>query len=223
MRIIYKGGSAEITEKKSRFIATVRPVHSEEEAAAFLAQMRKEYWDARHNCQAFLIDGPPDLMRCSDDGEPQGTAGKPMLSVLQGEGLHDVCVVVTRYFGGVLLGTGPLARAYARAVSEGLKACCIADRIDGFALRVQTDYNGLGKIQYILGKRELPVTDTSYGENVELQTLVSAQELEALKKEIVEKTGAKARFVREEKAAYAIIDGKAVLFDREGRSIQTDG
>lgn len=211
MKILYEGGSAEITEKKSRFIATVRPVHSEEEAAVFLAEMRKKYWDARHNCSAFVVGDRMQLQRCSDDGEPQGTAGKPMLAVLLGEDVHDVCVIVTRYFGGVLLGTGGLVRAYSKAAQEGLKAGRIIDRIEGSVLRIGTDYNGVGKIQYLLGKRELPITDSVYADSVELETMVPAGELKALKDEITEKTGAKAQFLLEKPASYAIIDGKAVL------------
>lgn len=211
MKILYEGGSAEITEKKSRFIATVRPVHSEEEAAVFLGEMRKKYWDARHNCSAFVVGDRMQLQRCSDDGEPQGTAGKPMLAVLLGEDVHDVCVIVTRYFGGVLLGTGGLVRAYSKAAQEGLKASRIIDRIEGSVLRIGTDYNGVGKIQYLLGKRELPITDSVYADSVELETMVPAGELKALKDEITEKTGAKAQFLLEKPASYAIIDGKAVL------------
>lgn len=104
-KVVYQGGSGEIEEKKSRFIATVRPVESEEEAAAFIAEMKKKYWDARHNCSAFVIGRNQELTRCSDDGEPSGTAGRPMLDVLLREGIHNAAVVVTRYFGGTLLGT----------------------------------------------------------------------------------------------------------------------
>ena len=111
-RVVYEGGEGEITEKKSRFIATVRPVESEEEATTFIAEMKKKYWDARHNCSAFVIGERQELNRCSDDGEPAQTAGRPMLDVLLREGVTNVAVVVTRYFGGVLLGTGGLVRAY---------------------------------------------------------------------------------------------------------------
>ena len=107
-KIIYQGGEDEIVEKKSRFIATVFPVRTEEEALGFIEATRKKYWNARHNCFAYVIGDRGELARCSDDGEPQGTAGKPMLDVLLGEGIHNVAVVVTRYFGGVLLGTGGL-------------------------------------------------------------------------------------------------------------------
>ncbi len=110
-KILYSGGQGELVEKKSRFIATVRPVSNEEEALAFIEEMRKQYWDARHNCFAYVIGERNELARFSDDGEPGGTAGKPMLDVLLGEGLHNTAVVVTRYFGGTLLGTGGLVRA----------------------------------------------------------------------------------------------------------------
>ena len=118
-KILYEGGEAEIEVKKSRFIATTRPVKSEDEAVAFIAEMKKKYWDARHNCSAYTIGLNHELERCSDDGEPQKTAGRPMLDVLLNEGIHNVCVVVTRYFGGILLGTGGLVRAYQAAVKAG--------------------------------------------------------------------------------------------------------
>ena len=111
-RCVLTGGTAEITEKKSRFIATVRRTESEEEAVSFIEEMKKKYWDASHNCSAFVIGRRGQLTRCSDDGEPSGTAGRPMLEVLLGEGICDAAVVVTRYFGGTLLGTGGLVRAY---------------------------------------------------------------------------------------------------------------
>ena len=122
-KTVYEGGEGEITEKKSRFIATVCPVHSEEEALAFIEKMKKKYWDARHNCYAYILGENQSCMRSSDDGEPQGTAGHPMLDVLTGEKLYDVAVVVTRYFGGVLLGTGGLVRAYSKAVQDDRHLC----------------------------------------------------------------------------------------------------
>ena len=119
-RVVYEGGEGEIVEKKSRFIATVRPVETEEEAVAFINEMKKKYWDARHNCSAFVIGSRQEVTRCSDDGEPAQTAGRPMLDVLLREGITNVAVVVTRYFGGVLLGTGGLVRAYQSATQAHL-------------------------------------------------------------------------------------------------------
>ena len=118
---LYSGGSAEIEEKKSRFIATLQPVASEEEAAGFIARMKKQYWDASHNCSAFVLGENGEFTRCSDDGEPSGTAGRPMLDVLTRRKITNAVVVVTRYFGGTLLGTGGLVRAYQSAVNEALK------------------------------------------------------------------------------------------------------
>ena len=109
---IYEGGSDEVVEKKSRFIATVFPVKTEEEAVAIIEETKKKYWDARHNCFAYVIGSKNELQRFSDDGEPSGTAGKPILDVLTGEGVHNALIIVTRYFGGTLLGTGGLVRAY---------------------------------------------------------------------------------------------------------------
>ena len=106
-KTVYRGGEGEIVEKKSRFIATVRPVHSEEEVLAFIEEVKKKYWDARHNCFAYVIGVTNPTLRCSDDGEPAGTAGKPMLDVLTGEGLHDTAVVVTRYFGRTACAQSP--------------------------------------------------------------------------------------------------------------------
>lgn len=117
IKTIVKSGYAEITEKKSRFIANVRPVKSEDEAKAFVEEMKKKYYDARHNVFAYQIGEKNELKRFSDDGEPQGTAGMPVLSVLTGGDIKNTAVVVTRYFGGILLGTGGLVRAYTLAAT----------------------------------------------------------------------------------------------------------
>ena len=128
-RTVYEGGEGEIVEKKSRFIAAVKPVSAEDEALAFIESVRKRHWNATHNCYAYVIGERSELARCSDDGEPNGTAGKPMLDVLQGEELRNTAVVVTRYFGGTLLGTGGLVRAYAQAVKAGLASSVIITKI----------------------------------------------------------------------------------------------
>ncbi len=223
MKIILNGASAEIVEKKSRFIATVQSVRTQEEADEFLARIKKQYWDARHNCSAMILGERGEFTRCSDDGEPSGTAGRPMLSVLSGQELTDVCVVVTRYFGGVLLGTGGLVRAYSKAVQEGLAASTLAERIDGFRLRIRTDYNGFGKVQYILGQHAFPVTDTAYTDAVEIETMIAGQDLKRLKAEITDKTNAKASFPLEEKVRFALTDGSPVLLGSPDEVRMPDG
>ena len=159
-KTVYRGGEAEIIEKKSRFIATVQSVKSEEEAIAFIESLKKKYWNATHNCWAYVIGEHFQTQRCSDDGEPSGTAGKPMLDVLLGEEIHDVVVVVTRYFGGTLLGTGGLVRAYSLSTKQGILASKVITKKYGRKLSIQTDYTGLGKIQYILGQRGLTILNS---------------------------------------------------------------
>ena len=185
-KVLIEGGQGEIMEKKSRFIADVRKVESEEEATAFIEEIKKKYWDARHHCSAFVIGQKGQLTRCSDDGEPSGTAGRPMLEVLLGEGICDIAVVVTRYFGGVLLGTGGLVRAYSAAVKEGLKNCVTGYRRLGTEIEVQTDYTGLGKLQYLLASRQISPIGEEYGEDVKLRLLIPAEEAEDLRTELTD-------------------------------------
>lgn len=185
-KVLIEGGQGEIMEKKSRFIADVRKVESEEEATAFIEEIKKKYWDARHHCSAFVIGQKGQLTRCSDDGEPSGTAGRPMLEVLLGEGICDIAVVVTRYFGGVLLGTGGLVRAYSAAVKEGLKNCVTGYRRLGTKIEVQTDYTGLGKLQYLLASRQISPIGEEYGADVKLRLLIPAEEAEDLRAELTD-------------------------------------
>ena len=161
-----KGGTGEMEEKKSRFIATIEPVSSEEEAGVCIAAMKKKYWDAKHNCSAYVIGDNGQKTRCSDDGEPSGTAGRPMLDVLTGKGITNACVVVTRYFGGTLLGTGGLVRAYSAAVKEGLDHCELVRKVNGFAIDIRSDYNDFGKIERMMASGSDKITDTEYGQYV---------------------------------------------------------
>ncbi len=208
-RVVYEGGQGEIIEKKSRFIATVKPVETEEEAVAFINEMKKKYWDARHNCSAFVLGVNQELTRCSDDGEPAQTAGRPMLDVLLKEGLTNVAVVVTRYFGGVLLGTGGLVRAYQKAVQEGLAVSQIIEKRNGFLLYIYTDYNGIGKLQYLFSQQEIAILDTEYAANVKMTVLVPLERKDEIKKAIVEHTSGTAQLEWGDETVYAMI-GKIV-------------
>lgn len=214
MKCVYSGGEGEIIEKKSRFIATVRPVTSEEEATAFIAEMKKKYWDAKHNCSAFVLGGRQEISRCSDDGEPAQTAGRPMLDVLLREDVHNVAVVVTRYFGGVLLGTGGLVRAYQKATQEGLAASVIIDKKEGRRLTVGTDYNGLGKLQYMIAQNNLTLIDTLYTEKVELQLMVPSESCHAVVKEIIEVTSGNAEISWGETVLYAMVGKNLEIFEK---------
>ena len=173
--VLIKGAEAEIVEKKSRFIATIRPVETEEEA---------------------------QLTRSSDDGEPSGTAGRPMLEVLLGSEIRNIAVVVTRYFGGVLLGTGGLVRAYTQAVQAALEECEAARKKFGVKLKIKTDYNGVGKIQYMLGSKGIAIQDSVYAADVEMIVLVPIEEYDQLYNELVEATNARAGLEELERLYY---------------------
>ena len=212
-KTVYKGGEGEITEKKSRFIATVVPVHTEEEALKFIEAMKKKYWNATHNCFAYVIGDHDELQRCSDDGEPGGTAGKPMLDVLTGEEIHNAAIVVTRYFGGTLLGTGGLVRAYSSAAKQGLASSVIITKIPGVKLRLATDYAGLGKIQYIFGQRGIKILDSIYTDKVEIAALVPLDVLEAVKAEIREGTNGQAGMEEGEQCYFAEVSGEVLVLE----------
>ncbi len=212
-KTVYKGGEGEITEKKSRFIATVVPVHTEEEALQFIEAMKKKYWNATHNCFAYVIGEHDELQRCSDDGEPGGTAGKPMLDVLTGEEIHNAAIVVTRYFGGTLLGTGGLVRAYSSAAKQGLASSVIITKIPGVKLRLATDYAGLGKIQYIFGQRGIKILDSIYTDKVEIAALVPLDVLEAVKAEIREGTNGQAGMEEGEQCYFAEVSGEVLVLE----------
>lgn len=214
MKTVFEGGEGEIVEKKSRFIATVRPVSSEEEAAAFIAEMKKKYWDAKHNCSAFVIGDHQELTRCSDDGEPAQTAGRPMLDVLLREGIHNTAVVVTRYFGGVLLGTGGLVRAYQKAVQEGLANSIVIEKQSGRKLVIGTDYTGLGKLQYLIAQKGLATIDTIYTDKVELILMVPAELIAETEKDVIEATNGNADISWGEEVLYAMIEKKLQIFQK---------
>ena len=209
-KIVYTGGCGEITEKKSRFIATIKPVHSEEEAALFFSEMKKKYWDAKHNCTAF-VTGTPAVARCSDDGEPAGTAGRPMLEILTGDGITDVAVNVTRYFGGVLLGTGGLVRAYQAAVKAGLEVCTVLELVDGFPCTIRTDYNDYGKITYLLAQEGYSLTDTVFETDVCIKLCVPADRKERLTKQVTDATGARAKLEFGDPMRFGMEGDKVIL------------
>ncbi|MFQ9186629.1 MAG: YigZ family protein [Agathobacter rectalis] len=209
---VYKGGQGEITEKKSRFIATVRPVESEDEAVSFINETKKKYWDARHNCSAFVIGKRQELTRCSDDGEPAGTAGRPMLDVLLKENIHNAAVVVTRYFGGVLLGTGGLVRAYQQATKAGLSASEIIEKKDGAVLFIRTDYTGIGRLQYLFAQEKITVMDTVYEADVLVKAVIPENDKKRIEKTIIEQTNGTAKLEWGDEVTFAEYDGEVLLF-----------
>ncbi len=179
---------AEITEKKSRFIATIAPVSSEEEAVSFIKDMKKKYWNARHNCSAYIIGTQQQIVHSSDDGEPQGTAGKPILSVLSGRKLYNVVAVVTRYFGGILLGTGGLVRAYSSAVEECLSNAVLKEMIEASRVKIEASYNDAGKLQYLFSQNNITILSADYTDIVTFDILLPAGTEDFIIKKITETT-----------------------------------
>ena len=202
--IIEQGGSGEVEEKKSRFIANVSPVETEEEALSYIEMMKKKYWDARHNCYAYVIGERAQLVRFSDDGEPSGTAGKPILEVLLGMEVRNAVIVVTRFFGGTLLGTGGLVRAYTQAAQEGMAASVVRRMRYGTQLHIITDYNGIGRIQYLLGMLKIVIEEPVYTDVVTLKIKVPYEEESAVRKEITEATAGRAQIEKIADAYYRI-------------------
>ena len=212
-RTVYLGSEAEIVEKKSRFIVTVKPVRTEEEAIAFIEGIKKKYWNATHNCSAYVIGDHFQIQRCSDDGEPSGTAGKPMLDVLLGEELHDTAVVVTRYFGGTLLGTGGLVRAYQASTKAGLEASTVITKMYGHKVSIETDYTGLGKIQYILGQRGITILNSEYTDKVFLEVLLPDTEVKSIMSEVTEGTNGQAVIEIIKECYFANVNDEMKIFE----------
>lgn len=190
-KTVLQPGTDEITEKKSRFIGYICHAETEAEANAFVQEIKKKHYDARHNCFAYVLGEQQSTLKFSDDGEPGGTAGKPILEVINGAGLCDVCIVVTRYFGGTLLGTGGLVRAY----TDAAKACIRATEIVKKQLVIPVDalvnYNDLGKVQYLLNSENIKIIDSDYGENVRLKVEIPYDDYNRIEKLLVEATGAR--------------------------------
>ena len=174
-------------EKKSEFIGYIAPVKTNDEAVAFINEIKAMHRKARHNVYAYILR-EDNISRYSDDGEPQGTAGVPVLEVLQKRGLTDVCVVVTRYFGGILLGGGGLLRAYSHAASIACDAAHIMDMRLCHRLTIKTDYNLYGKINYILPNFDVITVNSDFADAVTLEILVMSEKLDALRKELTEVT-----------------------------------
>ena len=211
---IKENNTEEIIEKKSKFIANLFYVETVKQAENLIKETKKKYHDARHNCIAYrIVENESIIEKSSDDGEPSGTAGRPMLDVILGEDIYNVAVVVTRYFGGVLLGTGGLVRAYSKAVQEGFRESRIIEKKHGICLTVTTDYTGIGKIQYIAGERSLPILDSEYTDRVVLKLLVPVQEIGSVENAITEGTNGRAQLEQDGECYYSVIDGEVQTFD----------
>ena len=173
--------TAEIVEKKSKFIANIYYIESIEEAEKLIKDANKKYFDARHNCYAFSVCTENGIVnRFSDDGEPSGTAGAPMLNILTSQNLSNVLIIVTRYFGGILLGTGGLVKAYTQATIEALNKANIVKKDLGEIVKFVVGYSDLEKLKYFLKQNSVRISDVQYGENVEIFVDITDEKLKEI-------------------------------------------
>lgn len=208
MKIILESKEAEIVEKKSRFIANIAAATSEEEAIEFIEKIKKKYYDARHNCYAYIIGEDGNKKKCSDDGEPQRSAGMPMMEVLESQGYFDIVAVVTRYFGGTLLGVGGLIRAYQGALTEGLSASISGEIHEGFRAKYRFGYDFYGKIKYIAESESVVIEDTVFDDMVTISLIFKKDESERLQKKLTEETNANIEKLFLEKIKYITVNNK---------------
>lgn len=210
-KTIFGEAEGEITEKKSRFIAVLAHAENEEEAEQFLAAQRKKNYNARHHCSAFIVGNEPEIIRSNDDGEPGGSAGRPILSVLQGEELHDTIAVVTRYFGGTLLGVGGLIRAYSGAVKAALENASYRMVSEGVPISVRSDYNDDGRLKYFFRQQDILILDTAYGADVETTIILPEGMCEGIIRRMIDLTSGRAKAEKKAPIRYSLIDGEIIV------------
>ncbi len=187
---VFSENTTEYVEKRSRFIATLRHCETEADANLFLEEMRSKYWDAKHNCFAYSVENGK-MCRFSDDGEPHGTAGKPMLDVVVGSGITNIAVVVTRYFGGVLLGTGGLVRAYSKSVQDVIKSAEIYKMVPSTVFSVTCDYADHAKLNNLIISADGNLEDSVFAENVTLKFCLKDKNIEEFSKNLTENFSAR--------------------------------
>ena len=213
-KTVKKDAFAEIEIKKSKFIAHIAEIKSEDEAETFIKQTRKKYYDATHNCSAYILNSDRGIRHSSDDGDPSGTAGKPILDVISGAGLSDIIVVVTRYFGGTALGTGGLVRAYSGAAAEVLKNAAVVEITEAKLTEFIIDYGLLPKLQHLCMELGIIIYETEYLEKVKISVLITEDNLGRFFKEVTEMTAGaitEASVVREEQVCFYMEEGKVIL------------
>lgn len=209
--ILLKPGVGEYEEKKSKFIAHIKSIDSEEEASAYISEIKKEYWDARHNCYAYILGDGNEIQRFSDDGEPGGTAGKPILEVIAGSGLHNIVIVVTRYFGGVLLGTGGLVRAYRKSSADAIEKSLVVEKKKGVEAEITVGYTLIGKLQHIAASLGAFQLDAAYGVDVRFKYLIPENVYGKFCEKVMEAASANAAINKNAIIYYGINDGVPVI------------
>lgn len=195
-------GEDSFEEKKSEFIGYAKRVESEEEAKEFVAEIKNKHKQARHNCWAYIVGENMSIQRYSDDGEPQGTAGIPILEVMKKQGITDCAVVVTRYFGGILLGTGGLTRAYTQGASIAIKSAGVIEKVKGIKLHIKLDYDLFGKVQYLCNQNLWHIDNVDYTDSVEIHITAESSMVENMKNEIINSTNGKVIITEDKEENY---------------------
>lgn len=190
-KTVLKKSETEFVEKKSTFIGSCKRVFSEENARAFILEIKGKYKDARHHVYAYTIGENQNIQRYSDDGEPQGTGGLPVLDVLKKNDLRNVCIVVTRYFGGVLLGAGGLTRAYVKGASDAVKEAGIVERVSGYEVNLHMDYELLGKIQYYFKEHQIETERIEYSSEVSVTVFIEDIRYQSMQTDVMNLTSGK--------------------------------
>lgn len=194
---VFKRNESEYVEKRSRFIATLCHCETEDEANAFIKEIKSKYWDARHNVYAYSVEGGR-MCRFSDDGEPHGTAGKPMLDCIQGSGITNIAVVVTRYFGGILLGTGGLVRAYSKATQDVLSTAEVYIMLKGISCEIVCEYSDLTLLQSLIASSDGEIKDTQYTDKITLSFVLKEEFCDVFKEKLCESFAARLEMLEKE-------------------------
>lgn len=210
-RTVHERGSDEFVVEKSTFIGHAMPIETEEEARAFIDEIKSKYKDATHNVWAYTVGESMNIQRYSDDGEPQGTAGIPTLEIIKKEDLRNVVVVVTRYFGGIKLGAGGLVRAYTKGAKIGLEAAKIVEKRPFVKVEIGCDYTLLGKIQNELSNKGYNIRDIEYTDVVNIIVYCEKEGVDSLKDLITELSSATANFAEKDEFLLSVIDGKIIF------------
>lgn len=195
-------GEDEFIEKKSQFIGYAKRCESEEEAKAFVTEIKSMHKQATHNCWAFVVGKNMGIQRYSDDGEPQGTAGIPILEVMKKSNVTDCAIVVTRYFGGIMLGAGGLTRAYTKGASIALKAGGVVEKVEGLEISLEMDYDMIGKVQYMCGQNNWHIENTDYTDKVIAKILAEVEVADKIEKETIEISNGKIIVSKSKKDIY---------------------
>lgn len=210
-KFLYEGNQIQVIEKKSKFIAESFKVRNVDECEEILQALRKKYWDATHNCYAYRIDEMNK--KCSDDGEPSKTAGYPILDVIDKQNINECMVVVTRYFGGILLGTGGLVHAYSNSAALAIKSSKIIEVVDGYEINLDISYELYGKLQYILNELEIYIHNSEFTEIVSLLIYVEEEKYKQLHTKLKELYKTDEPISQKRKIQFAILNGELVIYD----------